>query len=337
MTQRSTMSWCAAAACAVVACVPAGNESEIPERLRTGVAMDSDRSGDLRPEAIAVSDALAAHGVPPPDPRTTLAQFTPPETIRVWRRRLDDSTSSCAGRVDVIPFEDYVKGVLPHEWIASWHVESLKAGAVAIRTYAAWWVRRGGKYECADLDDTSSSQVYKDERLARTDAAAEATRGIYVVAGDKLVLAEYSAENGDPTKHGVVEPHCTGRARDGHGRGTCQRGSQRWASRDGKTFDWIVTHYYPGSTLLDTTVDDAPDEDDPLGELPPIDEARPDEHPPVAAGCAVTDASPWTVALVLLTAAFARRRSRARATAHLFADARRPCCRSSPAASRAAG
>ncbi len=42
----------------------------------------------------------------------------------------------------------------------------LKAGAVAIRTYAWYWVNAGGKYDCADIDDTTASQVYKDARVA---------------------------------------------------------------------------------------------------------------------------------------------------------------------------
>lgn len=41
----------------------------------------------------------------------------PPATIRIWRRSIDGASASCSGRIDVIPFESYVKGVLPHEWI----------------------------------------------------------------------------------------------------------------------------------------------------------------------------------------------------------------------------
>ena len=236
---------------------PAGHEASptaLPERLVTGAIQDADRSGDLRPEARAILDVIEA----PRHRVLTLADVRPsgvlfaietPATIKVWRRGLDGSSASCSGRVDTIPFEDYVKGVLPHEWIRSWDDESLRAGAVAIRTYAAWWVNTGGKYTCADLDDTTASQVYKDERFAATDAAVDDTAGVYVVKDGDLVFAEYSAENSDPTAFGVSEPHCTGRPVFGHGRGTCQWGTQRWANA-GKTFDWIVPHYYPGSELI---------------------------------------------------------------------------------------
>ncbi|MBZ0237251.1 MAG: SpoIID/LytB domain-containing protein, partial [Deltaproteobacteria bacterium] len=246
-----------------------------PERWHTGVAVGLDRSGDLRPEAIAVLDAIerahaplsvaeipgqdrlqrpvtsrvrtiGADGLPGGD---AIVNFVTPPTIRVWRRGLDGSAASCSGRVDVIPFEQYVKGVLPHEWIRSWNTESLKAGSVAIRTYAAAWVAMGGKYSCADLDDTTASQVYRDDFYAVTDAAVDATTGVFVVRGQDLVFAEYSAENGDPTAFGVAESVCSGRAVNGHGRGTCQWGTQRWAL-EGRGWEWMMTHYYPNSTLV---------------------------------------------------------------------------------------
>lgn len=238
-------------------------DGERPVRWRTGVELGADRSGDLRPGAaalLAAADAAGAAGryLTFDDARalglgdrlapTPVAALEPPATIKVWRRGLDGSTASCSGRVDTIPFEQYVKGVLPHEWIRSWNPASLQAGAIAIRTYAAYWVAAGGKYTCADLDDTTASQVYRDEFFAATDAAVDATVDVYLVNGGALVFAEYSAENGDPTAMNVAEPLCAGQARQGHGRGTCQWGSQRWA-QDGKTFDWIATHYYPGATL----------------------------------------------------------------------------------------
>ncbi len=152
------------------------------------------------------------------------------------------------GRIDVIPLEDYVKGVLPHEWIASWGGESLRAGALAVRTYAWNWISRGGKYTCADLDDTTRSQVYQDGHSASTDAAVDATAGEAITSGGTLVSGEYSAEAGDPTADGIDDPVCAGHARNGHGRGMCQWGTQRWAT-SGQMHDWIATHYFPGATV----------------------------------------------------------------------------------------
>ncbi len=249
--------------------------SLVPARWMSGATVGADRSGDLRPQAIAILDALAATnealtvadvaapgalarrvssrvaviGADGSSAGDTVVGFVTPPSIRVWRRGLDGSTSSCSGRVDVVPFEQYVRGVLPHEWIRSWNQASLEAGAVAIRTYAAAWIAAGGKYTCADLDDTTASQVYRDEFFANTDAAVATTSGVYVARGADLVFAEYSAENGSPTDFGVTDTVCAGRARNGHGRGTCQWGTQRWAQA-GQTWQWMLLHYYPDATLV---------------------------------------------------------------------------------------
>jgi hypothetical protein len=220
--------------------------AEAPERWAIGADLDDDLSGDLRPEALALIEARD-NGDDELD--QIAAAWQPPTTIRVWRRGLDHSTASCSGRVDVIAFETYVKGVLPHEWIRSWHTESLRAGAIAIRTYAASWVRSGGKYTCADLDDTTASQVYKDEFFAVTNSAVDATASTYVMKNGLPVFAEYSAENGHPTADGISDSLCAGKTRFGHGRGTCQWGSQRWASQSGKNATWILQHYYPGAIV----------------------------------------------------------------------------------------
>jgi len=172
----------------------------------------------------------------------------PPASIRIWRRSIDGAETSCAGRIDEIPLEEYVAGVLPHEWIPSWSDESLRAGSLAIRTYAWQWVRRGGKYDCADLDDTARSQVYRDDRTERATAAVMATAGMAITVDGELVSGEYSAENGNPTAMGVEDPLCDGFEIRGHRRGMCQWGSQRW-SLEGRDHLWIAAHYYPGSIV----------------------------------------------------------------------------------------
>lgn len=179
---------------------------------------------------------------------TRLALDAPPATVRIWRRSIDGASESCAGRIDVIALEDYVKGVLPHEWIRSWHDQSLTAGSLAIRTYVWNWVLRGGKYDCADLDDTTRSQVYADDRDARASAAVDTTSGMGITRGGPLVSGEYSAENANPTADGISDPLCAGHALFGHGRGMCQWGTQRWAL-DGRDYLWMAEHYWPGAVV----------------------------------------------------------------------------------------
>ena len=100
------------------------------------------------------------------------SNVTPPRTIRVYR--------TAYGRVDVVNFNTYVKNSLPREWITSWKTESLKAGAMAVKTYA--WYRtlhwKGGSAGgvCYDLRDDTADQVYRPgSALAVTNAAVDAT------------------------------------------------------------------------------------------------------------------------------------------------------------------
>ena len=221
-------------------------------RRRT-VTVDSDdlADPDLRPEARTLLAHLreTGHWEPSLAPRDRVLKqgLQPPATIRIYRRGAENN--SCTGRVDVIPLEDYVKGVVPHEWIPSWHDESLRAGSIAARSFAWGWINAGGKYDCADLDDTTRSQVYREDRTARATAAVDSTVGMAVVRDGAVVRAEYSAENSDPTAFGVDEPLCTGRELFGHGRGMCQWGSQRWATQRDQVAEWMVEHYYPGASV----------------------------------------------------------------------------------------
>jgi hypothetical protein len=186
-----------------------------------------------------------------------------PLYIRVWR--VQKSNEAGKTIVENIPFEEYVKGVVPREWFSSWHAESLKAGCVAARTYG-WYNVLHPKYPSigADVSDTTASQVYGDSRVASTNSAADATRGQVMTYNNVPINAEYSAENGDPTTAGpypyqpsVDDPVCAGQTLNGHGRGLCQWGSQRWAtgttgSGGAKTYDWILDHYYGSAAVLQT-------------------------------------------------------------------------------------
>lgn len=198
-----------------------------------------------------------------------------PERIRVWRSQgsalVPTSANGWADRscdpsavVDDLLFEEYVKGVIPHEWSPSWHREALMAGAIAARTYALAHHLRGGRWTCADVDDGTVTQVYRDDRSATTDEAVEATRGQIIIRSGDAVFAEYSAENANPTADAVDDPTCEGETQFGHGRGMCQWGTQRWATgacatapcdlgahgSEPKDHVWMVEHYYPGATVV---------------------------------------------------------------------------------------
>lgn len=82
-----------------------------------------------------------------------------PDSITVYRT----ASASCA----VVPFEDYVKGVVAGEMPSSFEVDALKAQAVAARTYSLSKVLRSGEdgnpaaHPEAPLCDDVHCQVYR--------------------------------------------------------------------------------------------------------------------------------------------------------------------------------
>ncbi|MUG01718.1 SpoIID/LytB domain-containing protein [Bacillus tequilensis] len=93
-----------------------------------------------------------------------------------------------------IPFEDYLKGVVPHEMPASWQKEALKAQAVAARTYS---INSAGK----EVQDTTAFQVYGGyDWNSKTSEVVEATKGKVLKYNGNLISATYSSSNGGYTE-----------------------------------------------------------------------------------------------------------------------------------------
>jgi peptidoglycan hydrolase-like amidase len=105
------------------------------------------------------------------------SQTTTPRSIRVL------VTGRAPYRIVTVPFEQYVENVLPNEWIRSWDDEALKAGAVAAKSYAWFWVTHYGGYletrspsTCFDVTDNTDFQVYRAGTAdPRTNAAVQQT------------------------------------------------------------------------------------------------------------------------------------------------------------------
>lgn len=105
------------------------------------------------------------------------------------------------GRViNVVPLDDYVKGVVPKEIIVSWAdeggAEALKAQAVAARTYAL-----ASMDISKPIDDTQNSQVYGGfgAEDPRTNAAVDATAGVVLMKDGKPAFTEFSSSTGGAT------------------------------------------------------------------------------------------------------------------------------------------
>lgn len=183
----------------------------------------------------------------------------PGSTIRVGT---NCNCTDCTN-VTQVSLESYVQSGLDNEWISSWNTSSLRAGAIAYRSYGAWYINNpvDANY---DIANTTCNQVWDATTVASCVAAANATAGIVLTnsSGD-IFRSEYSAETnnhncGDcfsgetPNWPCISDNVCCGTTAFGHGRGMCQWGSKRWGDApNAKTYEWILNHYYnPGGVIV---------------------------------------------------------------------------------------
>ncbi len=142
-------------------------------------------------------------------------------------------------RVDVVPFKDYVKNVLPHEWISLWSDASLDAGAIAVAQFAyqtAFVEQKWSAYGFPfDVVDSTCDQFYVDGlSQPRTNAAVERTWGLAMVRNGVPFTPYYRAD----------DAACAGT-------GYCmsQWGSARLGLQ-GLNGPQILQHYYGNVTLV---------------------------------------------------------------------------------------
>ncbi|HEX6881469.1 MAG TPA: SpoIID/LytB domain-containing protein [Terriglobales bacterium] len=180
----------------------------------------------------------------------------------------------CSGRytctnVFTYTLETYVTNGLPSEWLNWWDINSQEAGAVAYRSYGAWFVankacpsvgaHNGQCRVTYDICNSTACQAYnpKDKGTSRTSITAVSnTTGVVLSQdGTNIFFAEYAGEEnwassdysscndgqiGEPNNPTNPWPCMydlvgTGHSQpDTHSRGMSQRGSQRWASGN----DW---------------------------------------------------------------------------------------------------
>ncbi|HEX6430412.1 MAG TPA: carboxypeptidase regulatory-like domain-containing protein, partial [Niastella sp.] len=158
-----------------------------------------------------------------------------PTSIRVGTRC---NCTNCSS-VQVMSLEKYVQTGLNDEWIASWGAASLRAGAVAYRTYGAYYVKHPVKSNF-DIAATTCNQAWDSDGSSSCTNAANATAKVVLIKSGAIYRSEYSAENNNSgcgngysgtrsTWPCIKDERCAGRAKNGHGRGMCQWGSSFWA------------------------------------------------------------------------------------------------------------
>ena len=123
--------------------------------------------------------------------------------------------------VNVVSMQDYVKGVIPYEMNAAWHIEALKAQALTARSYAFNNEDKHSKYGF-DLCTSTDCQVYRGTSQANenSDRAVDETLGEYIDYKGDIVTAFFYSSNGGasedsenvwnaaiPYLRGVVDPY----------------------------------------------------------------------------------------------------------------------------------
>ncbi|MCP9454757.1 MAG: SpoIID/LytB domain-containing protein [Nitrospira sp.] len=107
--------------------------------------------------------------------------------------------------VNHVDLEEYVKGVLPGEVNPAWHLEMLKAQAVAARTYALYHHMLSGARDY-DVVAGTQDQVYQGRRGvdARVEQAVDATRGVVVTYEGAPIYAAFSSTAAGLTEDAAV-------------------------------------------------------------------------------------------------------------------------------------
>ncbi len=124
--------------------------------------------------------------------------------------------------VNVVPLESYLRGVVPAEVYPHWADDTLKAQAVAARSYAVFHMalaRQVLRHPYFDVDDTILHQAYTGLTHAhgRTDAAIRATAAEILTYDQRVIPAYYHADSGGYTEDayaafGVHVPYARSRA-----------------------------------------------------------------------------------------------------------------------------
>ena len=139
--------------------------------------------------------------------------------------------------VNYVLLGDYLYSVVGTEVAPTWPAESLKAQAVAARSYALTHNIHPASETHFDLDNTQRFQAYHGigKEANTTQAAVQATAGEFISYDGGIVESLYAASQA------IVD--------DAHkGSGMSQLGAKDLAEQ-GYSYEEILGHYYPGTAL----------------------------------------------------------------------------------------
>lgn len=179
-------------------------EEGIQAESRTGTA---EEAGGLQPSADGDSSQQAAKPFSGNDPQTETSYPFDHLIVRIYITK--------EKRIERVPLETYVRGVVAAEMPIGFELEALKAQAIAARTYMVRRIVQGDfsgvPVKGADVTDTTEHQVYiplaelatkwpKDEQkknMSKLGEAVAQTRGkIITYNGEPIEAAFFSTSNG---------------------------------------------------------------------------------------------------------------------------------------------
>ncbi len=195
------------------------------------------------PPAEAVPSATLPLGLPG---LQQVGHDTPPETIRVARtgHKLCGDWLA-AGRpvlsVEELPLDEYVKNVLPNEWLASWPQDSLRAGAMAVKHFAWYKILTRVRHAetGADVLDNTCDQYYApNSRHASTDAAVDATWP-YVMRQNGQVFAIFYLNLPERCTSSLYQP-------------CMPQWGTKYDADAGRDWQWMLYQYYAPHEIFDS-------------------------------------------------------------------------------------
>lgn len=130
-----------------------------------------------------------------------------------YKENMNVRVKRSSGAIERVPLEDYVVGVLAGEMPTTFHMEALKAQAVAARTYVMKKMIYNINEEY-DVVDTVSNQVYLDKNYLKEvwksdyinkinilKEAVLSTYGEYIVYNDEIIDAFYFSTSTGKTEN----------------------------------------------------------------------------------------------------------------------------------------
>tara|TARA_B100000676_G_scaffold201431_1_gene197836 strand:+ start:26 stop:1222 length:1197 start_codon:yes stop_codon:yes gene_type:complete len=101
--------------------------------------------------------------------------------------------------INVLGVEKYLNSVVGSEMPHKWHIEALKAQAIASRTYAL----KKTNNELYDIDSTQTNQVYNglESSTYKTRRAVRETRSLVITYKNKLINALFHSSSGGMTEN----------------------------------------------------------------------------------------------------------------------------------------